>query len=58
MVGSMHPAQHQQVMSHDTQALGRAGQMCIRNGCGNGSITSHEWDDEYCSSDCVVTHCR
>lgn len=33
-------------------------QMCVRNGCNNMAITSPEWENEYCSSDCVVTHCR
>jgi hypothetical protein len=60
-----HPQQQQQqqVMSHlsnesHSHPHGRGGQMCIRSGCSNGAHTSQEWDEEYCSTDCVVTHCR
>ncbi|KAM9510386.1 TOX high mobility group box family member 4 [Guaruba guarouba] len=31
---------------------------CIRAGCGNAPVASAEWDEEYCSSECVVRHCR
>ena len=50
----------QHVMSHDSHQahVQSNGQVCVRNGCGNSAITSQEWDEEYCSSDCVVTHCR
>ena len=48
------------VMSHmppDSHNHNR-GQLCVRNGCNNTAMTSPEWDEEYCSSECVVTHCR
>ncbi|XP_050398499.2 TOX high mobility group box family member 4 isoform X3 [Patella vulgata] len=32
--------------------------MCIRNGCANNAINNPGWDEEYCSSECVVSHCR
>ncbi|XP_061222407.1 TOX high mobility group box family member 4 [Neopsephotus bourkii] len=31
---------------------------CIRAGCGNAPVASGDWDEEYCSSECVVRHCR
>ncbi|XP_046680610.1 TOX high mobility group box family member 4-like [Homalodisca vitripennis] len=31
---------------------------CIRHGCPNPATTNPEWEDEYCSNECVVTHCR
>ena len=31
---------------------------CIRTGCQNSAIKSPEWDDEYCSNDCAVGHCK
>ncbi|XP_077543302.1 TOX high mobility group box family member 3-like isoform X9 [Haemaphysalis longicornis] len=37
---------------------GACHQRCIRNGCPNPAIESHDWDREYCSSECVVSHCR
>ena len=33
-------------------------QNCIRNGCTNPAIVSNDWEDEYCSNECVITHCR
>jgi len=30
---------------------------CIRVGCGRPSIRNTEWEDEYCSNQCVVLHC-
>ena len=30
---------------------------CIRAGCTNPSVRNVEWEDEYCSNQCVVTHC-
>lgn len=31
---------------------------CIRHGCPNPAIANAEWEDEYCSNECVVSHCR
>ncbi|CAH4029605.1 unnamed protein product [Pieris brassicae] len=31
---------------------------CVRQGCTNPAIANSEWEDEYCSNECVVSHCR
>ncbi|KAJ8011780.1 hypothetical protein DPEC_G00061810 [Dallia pectoralis] len=31
---------------------------CVRAGCTNPAIESTDWDKEYCSNECVATHCR
>ncbi|XP_017793160.1 PREDICTED: TOX high mobility group box family member 3-like [Habropoda laboriosa] len=31
---------------------------CIRHGCPNPAVANSEWEDEYCSNECVVSHCR
>ena len=31
---------------------------CIRSGCTNPAVYSAEWENEYCSNECVVSHCR
>ncbi|CAD7675485.1 unnamed protein product [Nyctereutes procyonoides] len=31
---------------------------CVRSSCENPSIVSKDWDNEYCSNECVVKHCR
>ncbi|XP_039602021.1 TOX high mobility group box family member 4b isoform X1 [Polypterus senegalus] len=31
---------------------------CLRDGCPNPAVESKDWDREYCSNECVATHCR
>ncbi|MED6241205.1 hypothetical protein ATANTOWER_002839 [Ataeniobius toweri] len=31
--------------------------MCVRAGCTNPAVDSEDWDKEYCSNECVATHC-
>ncbi|XKL60989.1 hypothetical protein PGB90_008046 [Kerria lacca] len=33
-------------------------QMCIRDGCINQAVNNPEWEQEFCSNDCVIIHCR
>eukprot|EP00092_Neocalanus_flemingeri_P022824 GFUD01024748.1.p1 GENE.GFUD01024748.1~~GFUD01024748.1.p1 ORF type:complete len:172 (+),score=66.87 GFUD01024748.1:59-574(+) len=33
------------------------GGVCIRVGCEKQSVRNVEWEDEYCSNQCVVLHC-
>ncbi|KAG5286625.1 hypothetical protein AALO_G00017030 [Alosa alosa] len=35
-----------------------AGHQCVRAGCTNPAVESRDWDKEYCSNECVATHCR
>lgn len=32
--------------------------ICVRAGCTNAAVESQDWDKEYCSNECVATHCR
>jgi len=32
--------------------------VCVRAGCVNPAVDNKEWDCEYCSNECVATHCR
>ncbi|KAM7401247.1 hypothetical protein PAMA_005435 [Pampus argenteus] len=32
--------------------------VCVRAGCNNPAVESDDWDKEYCSNECVATHCR
>lgn len=32
--------------------------LCNRSGCGNNAVKNPGWDNDYCSNECVVTHCR
>ncbi|XP_063157593.1 TOX high mobility group box family member 4 [Candoia aspera] len=31
---------------------------CTRAGCDNPPVANSDWDNEYCSNECVVKHCR
>ncbi|XP_061694453.1 TOX high mobility group box family member 4-A isoform X2 [Syngnathoides biaculeatus] len=31
--------------------------MCVRSGCTNPAVESQDWDKEYCSNECVASHC-
>ncbi|XP_068854673.1 TOX high mobility group box family member 4-A-like [Aphelocoma coerulescens] len=31
---------------------------CVRAGCENPPVASGDWDEEFCSSECLVRHCR
>ncbi|TNN49875.1 TOX high mobility group box family member 4-B [Liparis tanakae] len=31
---------------------------CMRAGCTRPAVESQDWDKEYCSNECVATHCR
>lgn len=35
----------------------RAMSVCMRTGCTNTAVDSDDWDREYCSNECVATHC-
>lgn len=32
--------------------------VCLRAGCNKPAVESKDWDNEYCSNECVATHCR
>lgn len=32
--------------------------ICVRAGCTNPAVESKDWDKEYCSNECVATHCK
>ncbi|TRY56244.1 hypothetical protein DNTS_028556 [Danionella cerebrum] len=32
--------------------------VCVRAGCTKPAVESRDWDKEYCSNECVATHCR
>uniref|UniRef100_A0A8C5HI20 TOX high mobility group box family member 4-A-like n=1 Tax=Gouania willdenowi TaxID=441366 RepID=A0A8C5HI20_GOUWI len=34
------------------------GMVCVRAGCRNLAVESEDWDREYCSNECVASHCR
>ena len=45
------------VRASQPQGGGTEGSVCIRVGCEKLSVRNVEWEDEYCSNQCVVLHC-
>ncbi|KAI4808441.1 hypothetical protein KUCAC02_000500 [Chaenocephalus aceratus] len=39
-----------------TEEMGR--NLCVRAGCTKAAVENKDWDFEYCSNECVATHCR
>ncbi|XP_068557887.1 TOX high mobility group box family member 4-A isoform X1 [Cebidichthys violaceus] len=52
---------HSEEEEMEVNGSGDAGTMrsvCVRTGCNNPAVESDDWDKEYCSNECVATHCR
>ncbi|XP_055526680.1 TOX high mobility group box family member 3-like isoform X2 [Wyeomyia smithii] len=56
--GHMSPHQVAPPVSGSPTQQNVAPQQCIRHGCQNPAIVNSDWEDEYCSNECVITHCR
>lgn len=41
-----------------SSGVGTTKSVCVRAGCNNPAVDSEDWDKEYCSNECVATHCR
>lgn len=46
------------MMDNGNQAMPYTSKWCIRSGCTNTTLDNPGWDNEYCSNECVVSHCR
>lgn len=46
------------VMPGSSLAAANSSNICIRDGCTNPVVESKDWDKEYCSNECVASHCR
>jgi len=42
----------------DEGGSAKVNRTCIRDGCLNPAISDPQWNGEYCSSECVINHCR
>lgn len=58
--GAEYPYENQVMPSASMSPLYGVGSpgMCVRSGCHNMATENPGWDREYCSSECVVNHCR
>uniref|UniRef100_A0A2L2Y665 TOX high mobility group box family member 3 n=1 Tax=Parasteatoda tepidariorum TaxID=114398 RepID=A0A2L2Y665_PARTP len=54
-MATMPPGNHPNMVNADMMS---SLPTCLRNGCSNPAIDNPDWDREYCSSECVVSHCK
>ncbi|XP_061588742.1 TOX high mobility group box family member 4-A isoform X2 [Cololabis saira] len=47
-----------EVNGYSHAALSTHRSVCVRAGCNNPAVDNKDWDREYCSNECVATHCR
>lgn len=52
------PPPSQPLASAESQPVPGGPKRCTRRGCPNPAIESRDWDNEYCSSECVLAHCK
>ncbi|XP_073704256.1 TOX high mobility group box family member 4-B [Garra rufa] len=45
-------------VAHEASSSAPSMNLCVRAGCTNPAVESRDWDKEYCSNECVATHCR
>ncbi|XP_073347388.1 TOX high mobility group box family member 4 [Pagrus major] len=52
------PSEEDEMEVNGSSDAGAMRSVCARAGCNNPAIESDDWDKEYCSNECVATHCR
>ncbi|KAM9844673.1 TOX high mobility group box family member 4 isoform 2-T2 [Aulostomus maculatus] len=51
------PSEEDEMEVNDSSDVASAKSVCVRAGCNNPAVESEDWDREYCSNECVATHC-
>ncbi|XP_026230719.1 TOX high mobility group box family member 4-A isoform X2 [Anabas testudineus] len=52
------PSEEDDMEVNGSSDIGATKSVCVRAGCNNPAVDSQDWDKEYCSNECVATHCR
>ncbi|XP_056148882.1 TOX high mobility group box family member 4-A [Lampris incognitus] len=52
------PTEEVEMELNESSDASSASSVCVRAGCNNPAVESKDWDKEYCSNECVATHCR
>lgn len=58
IVVNQYEQNEQQATNLVSEPTPQATQKCIREGCTNDATVNPDWEDEYCSNECVIIHCR
>ncbi|XP_030607587.1 epidermal Langerhans cell protein LCP1-like isoform X2 [Archocentrus centrarchus] len=52
------PSEEEEMEVSESRDAAAVKTVCVRAGCNNPAVESEDWDKEYCSNECVATHCR
>ncbi|XP_041805877.1 TOX high mobility group box family member 4-A isoform X2 [Chelmon rostratus] len=52
------PSEEDEMEMNESSDAAAMRSVCVRAGCNNPAVESDDWDKEYCSNECVATHCR
>ncbi|XP_019960098.2 TOX high mobility group box family member 4-A isoform X1 [Paralichthys olivaceus] len=52
------PSEEDEMEMNGSVGAASMNSVCVRVGCNNPAVESDDWDKEYCSNECVATHCR
>ncbi|KAF7667512.1 hypothetical protein LDENG_00058980 [Lucifuga dentata] len=52
------PSEEDEMDANESSNAPAVKSVCVRAGCNNPAVESEDWDKEYCSNECVATHCR
>ncbi|XP_029930757.1 TOX high mobility group box family member 4-A-like isoform X2 [Myripristis murdjan] len=58
VVAEVLPSEEEEMDLNESGDASSALSVCVRAGCNNPAVESKDWDKEYCSNECVATHCR
>ncbi|XP_071759785.1 epidermal Langerhans cell protein LCP1-like isoform X2 [Centroberyx gerrardi] len=58
VVAEVLPSEEDEMELNESSDAPSALSVCARAGCNNPAVESKDWDKEYCSNECVATHCR
>nr|XP_020460241.1 TOX high mobility group box family member 4-A-like isoform X2 [Monopterus albus] len=57
-VTEVQPSEEDEMEVNGSSDVASMKSVCVRAGCNNPAVESEDWDKEYCSNECVATHCR
>lgn len=58
IVAEVLPSEEDEMEVNECSETSSVKSVCVRAGCNNPAVESDDWDKEYCSNECVATHCR
>ncbi|XP_057714160.1 TOX high mobility group box family member 4-A isoform X2 [Corythoichthys intestinalis] len=57
VISEVLPSEEEEMEVNESCEDAAAPSVCVRSGCTNPAVESDDWDKEYCSNECVASHC-